>query len=542
MPANHLYYGDNLEVLAKLPSQSVDLVYLDPPFNSARNYNVIFARGTDAHNDVGAQIEAFTDTWTWTPTTEAQFTEYVSGGLPVAVADALAAFRTLLGENDALAYLVNMAPRLVHLQRVLRPNGSLWLHCDPVMSHYLKVMLDAIVDPRHFRNEIIWLRTASKGLQTSRLANNHDVILVCSKGDSPTWNGDAAFEPYDEDDLDAKTIDKYSQRDPDGRRFQLTSLINPSNDRPNLTYEFLGVTRVWRWTKDRMQAAYEAGTVVQTAPGRVPRLKRYLDEQRGKPLGDVWVDIPPLNARAAERLGYPTQKPLALMERILKLASTPESVVLDPFAGCGTTIDAAEKLGRAWIGIDITYIAIDLIEKRLVHTHGHELRPYVVSGIPRDAAGAQALFDANKFDFERWAVSRINAQPNQKQVGDKGMDGVARFPLANTGTDFGRILVSVKGGRQLNPSMVRDLRGTVESQKAEMGVLITQHPATPGMTEEANRSGTYAHPAHGQTYPRIQIITTTDLLAGKKPDVPPTVLPYIAAQRSVKDDTSAQLF
>lgn len=540
---NQLYYGDNLEVLPKLETASVDLVYLDPPFNSARNYNVIFARGTDAHHDVGAQIEAFTDTWTWTPATEDEFSRYVGGALPSAVADALMAFRTLLGENDALAYLVNMAPRLVQLRRILKPNGSLWLHCDPVMSHYLKVLLDAIFEPRLFRNEVIWQRTTAKGYQTRRLPSNHDVILCYTGGGSePIWNGDESFIPYDLDDLDPKTVGKYYNTDPDGRRYELKDITGPNDPRPNLTYEFMGVTRRWRWSRERMQAAFDAGLIVQSAPGRVPRVKRYLDEQRGKPLSDVWTDIPPLNSQAAERLGYPTQKPLALMERILRLASREGDVVLDPFAGCGTTIDAAQKLGRRWIGIDITYIAVDLIEKRLLHAHGSGISStYEVSGIPRDAAAAQALFDRNPFDFERWAVSRINGQPNEKQVGDRGVDGVARFPLGGR-NEFGQILISVKGGRQLNPSMVRDLRGTVERRKAELGVLVTHSKPTPGMIEEVNHSGSYLHPANGQSYPRLQIITTAELLAGKRPDLPPTILPYIAASRYEQSDSSLPLF
>jgi len=456
----------------------------------------------------------------------------VNGGLPTRVADALTAMRTLLGENDALAYLVNMAPRLVELHRLLRPTGSLCLHCDPTMSHYLKVMIDAIFDPRNFRNEITWQRTQSKGLSTKRPSNSHDVILAYTKTDDATWNDDAAFLAYDEDALDVKTDEKYASRDETGRRCQLTSLINPDTDRPNLTYEFLGVTRVWRWTRERMEQAYKDGLVVQTSPGRVPRLKRYLDEQRGKPIGDVWTDITPLNSRAAERLGYTTQKPLALLARILAISSKEGDVVLDQFCGCGTTVDAAQRIGRRWIGVDITYIAIDLIEKRLIHTYGPSIKDtHEVSGIPRDLGAAQALFDRNPFDFERWAVSRVGAQPNEKQVGDRGIDGVARFPLG--GSDFARVLVSVKGARSLNPSMVRDLGGTVEAQEATLGVLITQHETHNGMLDAVHHGGVYTHPATGEQFPRLQVITIAELLAGKRPSMPPMALPYIAALKTV---------
>lgn len=542
MADNKLYYGDNLEVLAKLPSDSVDLVYLDPPFNSARNYNVIFSRVGQVASDAGAQIQAFEDTWTWTHATEEEYGRYINGGLPIRVAEALSAFRILVGENDALAYLVNMAPRLVELHRILRTTGSLFLHCDPTMSHYLKVLLDAIFDARNFRNEIIWQRTTAKANQSRRLPTNHDVLLVYAGGPESTWNIAEAFVPYDHDNLDAKTLSKYVHSDPDGRVYRLGDITSPNPDRPNLIYEFMGVTRTWRWTKDRMLAAFEAGIVVQTAPGRIPQEKRYLDERLGKPLSDVWADIPPLNSQAAERLGYPTQKPLALLERIIKLASNEDSIILDPFAGCGTTVDAAEKLGRKWIGIDVTYIAVDLIVKRLLHTYGTKVsETFDIDGIPRDVGGAQALFNRNPFDFERWAVSQLNAQPNEKQVGDKGIDGVARFLLGGK-NEFGRILVSVKGGKQLNPAMVRDLRGTIERQKAELGVLITQTPPTPGMVDEVNHSGSYSHPASGQVYPRLQIITTAELLAGKRPQLPPTVLPYIAAARSSGAKTSVELF
>ena len=541
MAENHLYYGDNLEVLAKLPSQSVDLVYLDPPFNSARNYNVIFARSGDVPSDAGAQIQAFEDTWTWTQATEQEFMEYTNGGLPPRVAEALSAFRVLLGENDALAYLVNMAPRLVQLRRILKDTGSLWLHCDPVMSHYLKTLLDAIFDARRFRNEVIWQRTTGKSLMSTRLPSNHDVILSYVAGDDPVWNQDEAFVPYVEGALDEKTAGKYRHNDGDGRVYRLDNLINPSRDRPNLTYEFMGVTRVWRWTRERMQAAADAGLIYQAKEGNVPQFKRYLDEQRGRPLGDVWIDIPPLNSQAQERLGYPTQKPLALLERILKLASNEGDVVLDPFAGCGTTIDAAQKLGRQWVGIDITYIAIDLIEKRFLHTFGKDIvGTYTVTGIPRDAAGAQALFDRNPFDFERWAVSQVNAQPNQKQVGDRGIDGVARFPIDNKTS--GQIIVSVKGGKTINPAMARDLQGTLEQHKAEMGVLITQATPTGGILDVVNHSGTYTHPANGQQFPRLQVITTAELMAGKRPLMPPTFLPYIQASRAAGPNSSATLF
>ncbi|MER5681475.1 MULTISPECIES: DNA methyltransferase [Streptomyces] len=527
--SNQLYYGDNLSVLRRhIEPESVDLVYLDPPFNSNRSYNVLFKEKNG--DESPAQIEAFGDTWVWSHETESLFRELLDGDIPLAVKDALEAFRRLVGENDVLAYLTMMTARLIELHRVLKDSGSIFLHCDPTSSHYLKILLDAIFGPTNFRNEIVWRRTQAKALMSRRLPNNHDVILAYGKSDSAVWAEDSLFQPYDEEELDEKTLAKYSQRDAEGRRYQLTSLINPSPNRPNLTYEFLGVTRVWRWTRERMQAAYDAGLVVQTAPGRVPRMKRYLDEQRGKPLGDVWDDIAPLNSRAAERLGYPTQKPVALLSRIIEFASVPGDVILDPFAGCGTTVDAAQKLGRRWIGIDVTTLAIDLIDARLRHTYGESIKAnYEILGIPQDITGAHSLFQFSPFEFERWCVMLVDGQPNEKQVGDRGIDGVIRIPVDARGTSQ-RVLVSVKGG-SISPAHVRDLIGTVESNKAAMGVFITLKEPTAAMKEAANHSGIYSYPVNGQQYPRVQIITVAELLAGVRPKLPLTLLPYYQARR-----------
>ncbi len=533
---NRLFYGDNLDVLREhVPSQSVDLIYLDPPFNSNRNYNVIFGRNPDRTHGTNAQIQAFGDTWAWTPATAEQYAEMLSGSVPGRIADVLAALRALIGENDAMAYLVNMAPRLVELHRVLKPTGSLYLHCDPTMSHYLKIILDTIFGPENFRNEIIWERTGSKGYATRRLSSNHDVILGFQKSDKATWNQSAIFQAYDLENLDAKTAGKYSHVDADGRRYRLDNLTGPNDPRPNLTYEVMGVTRRWRWSKDRMDQAIRDGVVVQTKPGSVPQRKSYLDEMRGRPLDDVWGDIPPINSQASERLGYPTQKPVALLERIIAMSGHEGDVVLDPFCGCGTTIDAAQRLGRTWVGIDVTYIAVDLIEKRLLHTFGASVSDtYEVLGIPRDLDGARRLFEQSPFDFERWAVSRVNGTPNEKQVGDKGVDGVVRF-FTDTKGSTGRVLVSVKGGKTIGPQFVRDLLGTVQTQRAEMGSLITLSPFTRGMKDAIDHAGTYHWPINGHPFPRAQIRTIEDLLGGHKLNAPPSLLPYIPADRHAVD-------
>jgi site-specific DNA-methyltransferase (adenine-specific) len=410
-----------------------------------------------------------------------------------------------------MAYLAMMAVRLLELHRVLKPTGSLYLHCDPTASHYLKILLDAIFGARNFRNEVIWQRSTGKALMTKRLPNNHDVLLVCQKSDAATWNDSAIYVPYDVKNLPEKTAAKYSQRDENGRHFQLDNLINPNSNRPNLTYEFLGVTRVWRWTRERMQKAYEEGQVVQTGPGKVPRYKRYLDEQEGLPLSDVWTDIPPLNSQAQERLGYPTQKPVALLERILAMSSNPDDIVLDPFCGCGTTVHAAEKLERQWIGIDVTHLAVGLIEKRL-----RDAFPgvqFVTHGVPQDLAGARDMANRGRedknyyFEFEKWALSLINAQPGNlsKKGADKGIDGNIYFGKTS------RAIVSVKAGDNVGVSMIRDLRGTIERERAEIGIFLTLTAPSKPMITEAAAGGLYELEGFDPV-PRIQIVSIEDAL------------------------------
>jgi DNA modification methylase len=538
-PENHLYYGDNLTILRdRIANESVDLIYLDPPFNSNATYNVLFKShdGTAA----AAQIQAFDDTWHWNQQTEKLFLSMIGGGCPPRVADALTAMRNLLGTSDMNAYLVMMTARLVELHRVLKPTGSLYLHCDPTASHYLKIMLDAVFGPERFGAEIIWKRTTahSDSKQGRALPGHiHDVLLLYTKTDAWTWN--PAFVAYD-----ATYIESHYRfvEESTGRRFRKADLTaaKPGGD---TSYEWKGVTpykgRFWAYSRENMEKFEAEGRLIYTRTG-MPELKRYLDEMPGVSLQDLWTDIDPINARAAERLGYPTQKPLALLERILAASSNEGDVVLDPFCGCGTTIDAAEKLHRRWIGIDVTYLAVDLIRKRLRHTYGDEIETaYQVHGVPADLEGARALFEENPFDFERWAVSLIDAQPNEKQVGDRGIDGRVRFHADDK--RIGQAVVSVKGGATVNPGMVRDLRGTVEREGAELGVLITLSEATRGMVEEADRSGTYTADLTGQTYPKIQLLTVGQLMGGIKPKMPTAILPYMKAKPHDPDQGTLDL-
>jgi DNA modification methylase len=533
---NRLYYGDNLEVLREhLASRSVDLIYLDPPFNSNRSYNVIFGRNSGAA-DPTAQIQAFDDTWHWTPVTEQQYELCVlAGGLPPRVADALAAFRALIGDNDAMAYIVNMAPRLVELRRVLKPTGSLYLHCDPTMSHYLKILLDSIFGPENFRNEITWQRSGAKN-DPSRHGRSHDVILFYTGGKKFTWN--PQYTPFDQASVDKN----YTHVDQEtGRRYRRGDLT-AAKAGGDVDFEWRGVRpyrgRHWAYSRESLEQMYDEGRIEFRSTG-MPVYKRYLDEQPGVPLQDIWTDIR-LTSADKERLGYPTQKPVALLDRIISSSSNPGDSVLDPFCGCGTTIDAAQGLARPWTGIDITFIAVDLIEKRLLDRYPSIPGTYETLGIPRDVQGAQALFERSPFDFERWAVSRINAQPNEKQVADKGVDGVARFYIDKR--TIGRAIASVKGGRSIGPQFVRDLIGTVESQKAQMGVLITMAEPARGMVDAANHGGHYTWPVNGQVYPRVQLITIAELLAGRRPNMPPPMLPYVQAAKAIPEAAQMDLF
>ncbi|TFB85835.1 restriction endonuclease subunit M [Cryobacterium algoricola] len=543
MGKNELYFGDNLVVLKQyIKDESVDLVYLDPPFNSNRNYSVIFSRNGRTDDDNSAQIEAFEDTWTWTHATESQYNDFVATG-PGKVVDALSAFRTLLGENDAMAYLVNMAPRLVELHRVLKKTGSLYLHCDPTMSHYLKILLDAIFDPDKFRSEIVWRRYGSHN-DAKGYGAVHDTILFYSKGKNPTFN--KQYIEYDE----AYIKQRFRFEDTDGRRWMEQNLASP-NPRPNLTYPYTasnGITyqppaNGWKVEPGKMADLDTKRKLHYPAKdgGRL-RMKNYLDEGLGVPVQDVWNDIVSLGGTSPERLGYPTQKPVSLLERIIKSSTNPGDVVLDPFCGCGTAVDAAQRFDRQWIGIDVTYIAVDLIVKRLQHTYGDDIiDTFELNGIPKDVFSAHALFERSPFEFERWAVSLVRAEPNQKQVGDKGIDGVARFPL-DGGGKIGKVLVSVKGGKTLNPAMVRDLKGTVETQKAQMGILVSLTDPTRGVKDAIDHGGVFTHPANGQQYPLLQHITIAELLSGKRPQMPPTLSPYIEAKKQKLPTGKTSLF
>ena len=419
------------------------------------------------------------------------------------------------GRKGTIAYLTMMAIRLIEMRRLLRPTGSIYVHCDPTESHYLKVILDTIFGADKFENEIIWLRTASKGLSTKHLPNNHDVILSYRKGADRTWNTEAMFKKYDLDDLDEKTLGKYRHRDPDGRMYRLDNLINPNPDRPNLTYEFLGVTKVWRWTKDRMQKAYDDGIVIQTKPGTVPQMKRYLDEQRGKPLCDVWTDIPPNNSQASDDTGFDTQKPIPLLQRILSLSSNPGDLVLDPFCGCGTTIDACEEMSRKWIGIDVSLRAVDVMKDCL--DCKYTPRVWKEYGEPTTIEDAQRLAK-NPYEFQWWAVRMVGGIPpkgEKKKGADGGVDGEITVRHEST-RSLRKIIVSVKSNETVVPDFVKALEYTVRQEKADYGILVTLSEPSSGVKDKASDSGrvAWAVPGEGKLAQRIRVVTAAEILAG----------------------------
>lgn len=513
---NKLYYGDNFDVLQRyVRDESVDLIYLDPPFNSRQDYNVLFAEKDGTKSS--SQIHAFEDTWEWNLDAERSY-EYIVESIGGRVADAMRAFRTFLGNSDMMAYLAMMAPRLVELKRVLKQTGSIYLHCDPTASHYLKILMDAVFGGPNFRTEIAWKRSSahSDGKQGRKQHGRiHDILLFYTK--SEDWNWNPQHTPYDDEYI--SDFYKYTEEGT-GRKYRLGDLTGPGGAaKGNPSYEVMGVTRYWRFSKEKMQKLIAEGRVVQTRPGAVPAYKRYLDEMPGVPIQDIWTDIPPIGAQAAERLGYPTQKPEALLERIIRASSNEGDIILDPFCGCGTTIQVAQRLNRHWIGIDITHLAIGLIKKRLTDAFGPQIRDtYEVIGEPTDYAGAAKLAEEDKYQFQWWALGQVGARPTEQKKGaDRGIDGRLYFHDDQSGKSK-QILFSVKAGN-VTVSQVRDLRGTLEREKAEIGVFICFEEPTKPMLREAAEASFYKS-SDGSTYPRIQILTIQQILDGKQPEYP----------------------
>lgn len=527
---NLLYYGDNLDILRRyIPDESIDLVYLDPPFNSNRDYNVIFKDESGRKSD--AQLLAFEDTWHWGPDAEAQYaflteTARHQGRVPGNVSTIIAALRAGIGENQMLAYLVEMAVRLVELRRVLKPTGSMYLHCDPTASHYLKLLLDAILGPVNFRNEIIWERTTGrKGV--GQFGRVHDTILFYSRGQHWTWNSPEVPQSA----ADARGHDLVEM---DGERWRISDLTGAGQGPARQFGERGEISpptgRHWQFDQPGIDRLLAEGRIVFSRGGK-PRLRTAIT---GASVRDIWTDIEPVNAAARERLGYPTQKPLALLERIIGASSNPGDIVLDPFCGCGTAVVAAETLGRKWIGIDITYLSIAVMRARL--KDAFRLTDVPVVGQPTEVEGARQLAQGpnGRYQFQWWALNLIDAQPVggvEKKGADRGIDGRITFTDDVPGR-LEQAIVSVKSGH-VNSSMVRDLKGTIEREKAAIGLFITLEEPTKEMRLEASTAGFYHSVTWDRDYPRLQLLSIRELLDGtKRAELPPSkASPYQKAER-----------
>lgn len=549
---NKLYFGDNLDIMRRyIEDESVDLIYLDPPFNSNSTYNVLFSERNGSASS--AQITAFEDTWHWDLKAEETYREVVSEG-PRKLADLLQALRTFLGANDMMAYLTMMAIRLVEMHRILKPTGSIYLHCDPTASHYLKLTMDAVFSPVNFRNEIIWRRSGSHG-KMKRYAPIHDVILFYTKSDSWTWNHPK--RPYMKGHVETYFVqdERGWRTDYFGNVLTGSGLRSGLSGKPWKGFDPSAKGRHWAIPKalyddldedfsnlnqhEKMDRLHELG-FIKINPGQVwPIYERYITPNDGQAMPDIWAyqpytsgtvfgtdqgideDIRWLSPRDQERLGYQTQKPEGLLERIIQASSNEGDLVLDPFCGCGTTVVVAERLRRRWIGIDITHLAISLMRHRLQNTFGSELSDYEVFGDPKDLKSAEALAQLDRFQFEWWALGLVNARPAQdkKKGADSGIDGIINFFDDNSGKAK-NIVVQVKSGH-VSRSQIATLNSDREREGAVIGAFITLEEPTGPMRTEAASAGFYEPEfLPGHRYPRIQILTIKELLNGKKLEYP----------------------
>ena len=545
---NTLHYGDNLSVLRdEVGDATVDLIYLDPPFNSNANYNILF-KSPEGH-DSDAQIVAFEDTWHWNEAAEDAYGEVRKSGNTAAF-ELLSAMRRFLGENDMMAYLAMMAVRLLELHRVLKPTGSLYLHCDPTASHYLKLLLDAVFGPTNFRSEIVWRRSGSHNSATRQYGPVHDVILFYAKTDQFRLN--PVLYPHSKGYIEGEF--RYSDK---RGQYRLNEIMGPGSRKGESGKAWRGYDptpkgRHWAIPEslrsllpnrgegtslqEQLDALDELGEIQFSSTGR-PKYKQR--PTGGVALQDVWAFQPGTEgclyqdknaidsdvrwlSNEAEKLGYPTQKPLGLLERIIAASSDEGDVVLDPFCGCGTAVHAAQKLGRRWIGIDVTHLAVKLIEDRM-----HDAFPgldFAVKGRPESLDAALDLARRDKNEFEKWAVTAIDGTPFRTGKGaDGGVDGLIYFngwdSVKEKLTDE-KAIISVKGGSNVKVTWVGELLEPVERNEAAVGILLMAGNPTREMEKRAAAAGTYDLGEHGR-FPRIQIITLAEYWhKGTRPRLP----------------------
>ena len=485
-----LYFGDNLEILRKkIPDEIFDLIYLDPPFNSNRNYNVLFKEGLQ---DSPAQVQAFEDSWHWNEDSKHTF-DYLVTKSTSDISNLMQALEKMIGHNDMMAYLTMMAVRLIELHRVLKKTGSLYLHCDPTASHYLKIVLDAIFGKNNFRNEIVWCYSRPSAPGQRQLSRVHDIIFWYSKGSLWQFHPDLIRQPYAEASINRE--------------------------------------------------GYSGGASKMTKGGKV-------ELKEGGKFPEDWIYIPPLKGNSAEYLGYPTQKPEALLERIIKASSNEGDLVLDPFCGCGTTVSVAERLKRNWVGIDITTLAINLVKRRLRGQFGLGPKQIITDGLPTDLAAAKEMFAKDAFQFEYWALDLINAMPGPSKSkdnmrgADKGIDGVVTFykGAVNGKTEYGKSIVQVKGG-VVHRNDIATLKGDIEREKADCGILVTLEPPTKPMIQEAVDAGSFEVIFGNKfEFPKIQILTIEEILKGKQPNLPYGLTkPYYKEAKAVEEDNNEKM-
>ncbi len=570
---NTLYFGDNLDILRQyVADESVDLIYLDPPFNSNATYNVLFQEKSGQQS--AAQITAFDDTWHWGMESEYAYHAVVTDG-PQALANLLQAMRAFLGQNDMMAYLTMMAQRMCALHRVLKPTGSIYLHCDPSASHYLKLLLDAVFGAKNFRSEIIWRRTNAHNKITKQYGPIHDTIFFYTKSEKFTFH--PSTRPYTKAYIEGR----FTRKDKHGR-YQTNYLTGPGrrfgeSGQPWQGFDPSSVNRHWAIPKsmkrflsdegqgmssiEQLDALYEQDLIVlPTKSGGQPMYKQYIGD--GVPYQDIWAyqpntkgvlynsqecideDVKYLESED-EKIGYQTQKPEGLLERIINTSSNEGDVVLDPFCGCGTTIAVAERLKRSWIGIDVTHLAITLIRHRLHDSFGEDLRPYQLIGDPKDLHSAHSLAQHDRYQFEWWALGLVDARPAQdkRKGADAGIDGYINFFDDNSG-QAKRVIVQVKSGN-VSVSQIRDLKGVLAREKAAIGLFITLKPSTGPMRKEAAAAGFY-QPSHflDHTFPRVQIFTIEELLYGTQAQYPrfaPQATFRQAPRRLREQSTQAQM-
>jgi len=514
MAENKLYYGDNLDILRRyVKDESVDLVYLDPPFKSNQDYNVLFQEQNGSRSK--AQIKAFEDTWRWDRESAEAYQDIVEKG-PDHVSRAMQAFRMVFGENDMLAYLSMMAPRVLELRRVLKDTGSIYLHCDSTAGAHLRILMDAVFGPANFRNEIVWQRTGAHS-DARRWGRVSDTILFYTKSGDYTWR--TQYLEYDEEYI----AERYRYKDENNGRLFWPNTMTAAGQGPARIFKGKPMEPPegthWRFSQDEIDRMEAEGRTYYSATG-TPYVKSYLDERKGKPVQNIWTDIR-MTKSGGERLGYPTQKPEALLERIIAASSNEKDTVLDPFCGCGTTVVVAQRLKRRWIGIDITHLAITLVKHRLQDAFGKRVA-YDVVGEPVSVPDAEALAKQDPYQFQWWALGLVGARPaEQKKGADKGIDGRLYFHDEAKGGKTKQIVLQVKAGHA-TVAHVRDLRGVVDREEANIGVLITLEEATQAMRTEAATAGFYESPGWGKRYPRVQVLTIAELLAGKGIDYPPS--------------------